>query len=111
MSPWLRSFAAVGAIIFLGGLFFGGAQPNAAAWVSPPWDKLVHFIAYGGFTALLWVSFGGRRPWLGFGIAVLVGLLDETTQSALPTRIADPVDLLADSCGAAAVTWLLLASR
>lgn len=103
--------AAVGAIVFLTVIFFGGSQPGAATWVSTPWDKLVHFMAYGGFTALLWLSFGGRRPWLGFGIAVLVGVLDETMQLTLPTRVADPVDLLADSCGAAAVTWLLLALR
>lgn len=104
MNLWLRSLAAIGAIAFLLGLFLGGSQSAAASWVSPPWDKLVHFIAYGAFTALLWVSFGGRRPWLGFGMAVLVGALDETMQSALPMRVADPVDFLADATAALLVT-------
>jgi VanZ family protein len=81
----------------------------------PHTDKLLHFLAYAGFGALVlrvFVPFHPRRPVLAgaFGwmavllLPALLGALDETLQGiANRGRTADIWDWVADACGGAAV--------
>ena len=70
-------------------------------------DKGVHFIEYGVLAALLSHAVRGTWPaWRALRVfavawfaAVLWGLLDEIHQAYVPGRVADGVDLLADSIG------------
>ena len=71
------------------------------------WDKVVHALAFGSIAMLLWVGIGFRAPLLNWGIVTVVGALDEFHQLFVPTRSADVFDMLADSLGAAVVTFIL----
>jgi VanZ family protein len=78
-----------------------GSRPGIEAAIpSPPWDKLAHLVAYGGFAALSWVVLKGRTWWGPVTVAVVIGLLDEGMQYYHPARSADARDLIADLTGA-----------
>ena len=69
-------------------------------------DKVFHFGAFVGLSALLcWSASCFRKPGLVIYAAVLAvaavyGVFDELTQQLVPLRTADPLDWLADVCGA-----------
>src|SRR4051794_40218202 len=67
-----------------------------------PWDKAAHFIAFYGFTVLLYASFPYRRRLDLTLIAVLVGAGVEVVQQ-LTGRDGELGDVLADAAGAFAV--------
>jgi VanZ family protein len=74
-----------------------------------PWDKLFHVLAYSALTLLLWIATDGRRPLLVVAGVMMLGMLDEFRQAAIPTRTADVFDFLADALAAgitgAALFW------
>lgn len=69
------------------------------AWRFAHDDKLVHAGLYAVLGALLRIATGRVAPAVAGGL--LAGLVDETIQSRVPGRHADPWDLLADVVGAA----------
>lgn len=82
-------------------------------------DKGAHFLEYGVLAALMAHAFNGTRPALRartlFAIAwaatAFWGLLDEIHQAYVPGRVADALDLLADSLGGLAGTIAYIAYR
>jgi VanZ family protein len=80
-------------------------------------DKLIHAVMYAGLAAV--VSFGMRRSGkplssarqlcLPFLFAALYGFSDEVHQYFVPGRHFDPLDILADAAGAAAIQLALWA--
>jgi VanZ family protein len=103
----LRRLALATALALPVGLFYGGAQPYAAGLIPPPWDKFAHIALFATVSATVgyasgWRGWRGRRMWwLGFTVAVLVGVADEWHQAKLPGRAAGWDDLAADAIGAA----------
>lgn len=87
-------------------LFYLGAQPFAAGLIPEPWDKLAHFLVFGGITALLWFGTRGIHPWILVALVSAVGAADEWHQLYLPGRSAGLDDWTTDV--AAAVTAVLL---
>ena len=68
-------------------------------------DKVLHFSAFLGLTVLMCWSFMQRRPtsrraMVILLIALLYGVVDELTQTLIPSRHATLNDWLADCCGA-----------
>jgi hypothetical protein len=82
-------------------------------------DKLVHLVEYGILGILFHRAFryaGGAKAahsavWLAILAASTYGLTDELHQAFVPLRVADPLDLIADTLGAFAgvVGWHLTA--
>jgi VanZ family protein len=96
----LRLLAALGLVLLLGNLLYHGQQPYAVNLLRPPIDKLVHFALFASIGALLWIAAGAQRVVLVLGVALLLGVLDESIQSFSPGRSAEWLDLLADAVGA-----------
>ena len=96
----LRLLAALGLVLLLGNLFYHGQQPYAVNLLRPPIDKLVHLALFTSIGALLWIAAGAQRVFVVLGIAVLLGVLDESIQWLSPGRSAEWFDLLADAVGA-----------
>lgn len=93
-------------------MFWLGSQPGASAVIpSPPWDRLLHFVVYGGYATLAWIAFGGRRWLPAVLVAVAIGLLDEGLQALAPGRTADWTDIAADVAGAVVAVAVLGALR
>lgn len=92
-------------------MFWLGSQPSASNFIpTPPWDRLLHFVVYGGYATLAWIASGGR--WLPAVLAAaLIGLADEGLQSLSPGRTADWTDIAADIAGALVAVWVLGALR
>ena len=94
-----RLCLAVAALtVFL--LFYLGAQPFAAGLIPEPWDKLAHFLVFGGITVLLWFGSGGAYPWSLVALVCAVGAADEWHQAYLPGRSADLEDWMTDAVAA-----------
>lgn len=82
-------------------------------------DKGAHFVEYGILAALMtkavhgtWPSLRARPLFaLAWAATVFWGLLDEIHQAYVPGRVADALDLLADSLGGLAGTLAYLAYR
>ncbi|MFA7506433.1 MAG: VanZ family protein [Burkholderiaceae bacterium] len=93
-------------------MFWLGSQPGASKFIpTPPWDRLLHFVVYGGYATLAWIGFGGRR-WLAAAlVAIVIGFLDEGLQSLAPGRTADWTDIAADVAGALVAVAVLGALR
>jgi len=82
-------------------------------------DKIVHLLEYGILGILFYRAFryaGGARAahsavWLAILASAAYGLTDEIHQVFVPLRVADPLDLVADTLGASVgVTgWHLMA--
>ena len=92
-------------------MFWLGSQPGASAIIpNPPWDRLLHFVVYGGYATLAWIAFGGNRWVPAVLVAVAIGLVDEGLQALAPGRTADWTDIAADVAGAlgavAVLAWL-----
>ena len=99
-SSKMRLLAALCLALLLGNLFYHGQQTYAVNLIRPPIDKLVHLVLFGSIATLLWIVAGARRVLIVLGIAVLLGILDESIQWFSPGRSAEWLDLLADAIGA-----------
>ena len=109
--PWLRVGAGALGIVLVVTMFWLGSKPGASNFIpTPPWDRLLHFVVYGGYATLGWIASGGR--WLpGVLAAVAIGLADEGLQSLAPGRTADWTDIAADIAGALVAVWVMGALR
>lgn len=105
-----RAVAGFLAGSFVAGLFLGGSQPEAVGLFPPPWDKLVHMIAFGGFTVLVELAFWPPVSAL-VAIPLLVSAADEVHQAFLPGREASVADWVAGAVGTALAVWLLRHTR
>lgn len=99
-------------------LIFGGTHvAGSAAPGVGNLDKLAHSGAFAGLAFLLSASLACFwRPRLALyasavGLAAAYGLLDELTQMLVKDRTADPLDWLADVCGATAGAILFATAR
>lgn len=80
-------------------------------------DKIAHGVLYFGLSGLM-ANFLGRwtrskrilAP-LTFALVMTYGVLDEYLQSFVPTRSADPYDLLADAVGTFIGTTVFIGLR
>jgi VanZ family protein len=77
-----------------------GSRPGVEVVIpNPPWDKVAHLIAYGGFATLSWVCFRGASTLGPLAIVLLIGLMDEFMQYHSPGRSADLRDIVANLAG------------
>lgn len=97
----LRAACLAAALGLVATLFVGGAQPEAAGLLAPPWDKLAHLALFAVIAALLTVATGGRWGVAVVALLAIVGVGDELLQFGLPGRHPDLVDLATDFAGAA----------
>ncbi|MES2299598.1 MAG: VanZ family protein [Pseudomonadota bacterium] len=99
------AFLLYGAILVLGSL------PGARAALDDVASGLIlHSLAYGGLSALVFTGRSGSALGRALGAlasVMLMGAIDETLQSFFPYRHATLGDWLVD-CGAAGMTALLL---
>ena len=110
----LRPLAVLGALGWMGVLFWLSAQPDLPSPVELPYgDKLSHFTAYGILSGLYLLSMrrcGGYslgQVLLAAVLATLYGISDEWHQSFVPGRSPDVWDVVADASGALAAAFLL----
>ena len=94
-------FALAGALVV-----FGCLLPNA--WLPPlPNDKLLHFLAFGGLTALaLRMAPSGGAAWAWLAGLLLAGWLIEILQGWVPGRRFCWRDLGANAAGIATAALL-----
>lgn len=102
----LRWAAGLLVLVFLAGIFIGGAQPIAVGLIPAPWDKLAHAAAFGTLTVLVAVSLRPPLAWL-VTLPLLVTAADEWHQSFLAGRAAGIGDWLAGAVGVLVAAWLL----
>ncbi len=82
-------------------MLFIGSRPGVEVIIpNPPWDKLAHLIAYGGFATLAWIFLGGVSTFGPLAVVATIGLMDEAMQYYSPGRSADFRDIIADLSGA-----------
>lgn len=87
-------------------MFVGTHLPGSVHHLGGHWDKLYHFGAFCGLAVLLGFCVGCFRAvqfWQQAGIiggVACYGVVDELTQTLAKNRTADPLDWLADACGA-----------
>ena len=82
-------------------MLYAGSQPVFQIVIpNPPWDKLAHATAFGGFAALAWVVLGARSSSGAIMVAFVIALMDEGMQYYTPGRTADVTDIVADLTGA-----------
>ena len=107
-AAWAMWLSRGSLVLFWGALLVAThCPPNADAHQENPFDKILHFVAYGGLAFLLaWVvslrsALTLQRAALVIGICCLAGALDEITQP-WTGRNTDLHDWYADVVGAIA---------
>jgi hypothetical protein len=105
-----RAVAGFLAGSFVAGLFMAGSQPEAVGLFPPPWDKLVHMIAFGAFTVLVELAVWPHVSLL-VAIPLLVSAADELHQAFLPGREASIADWIAGAIGTVLAVYLLRHTR
>lgn len=103
----LSKISLLGTIIFVTLLFWGGGQPEAVGLFQPPWDKVVHFMAFGMLAFMLWIGFQGRWPLLIIFLVGCVGALDEWRQTFLPGRAMSFGDFAMDMIAVVVVVGVM----
>ena len=104
-------------------IFVGTHVPGSVIHPGGHKDKVFHFGAFVGLSILLcWCVAFFRKPGPAVYAAVVAvaacyGVFDELTQQFVPIRTADPLDWLADLCGAVlgtalfALAWQMMQRR
>lgn len=88
-------------------LFVGGSQPYAGSLFTPPWDKVVHIIFYGGMLVLAKLAYPHTPLWkLAVGV-LMIGALDEVHQMFVPGRRPGWEDFGADIIGITLATTVI----
>ncbi len=91
-------------------LFYLGAKPMSGSLFVHVWDKLVHYLFFGGLAGIFWVVYGGTRrraDALALLSAGLIGLADEWTQAFNPVRDSSAADWMSDMLGALTAVMVL----
>ena len=104
--PWL----AIAIIFFLCMIILGSLPGHAQALTEKINDKILHFLAYGLLTALIYLSLSTsqlRKFTTTLGIIIILGMTDELIQSTLPYRTASLLDLSVDILAACLITSCL----
>ncbi|WP_236645270.1 VanZ family protein [Aidingimonas lacisalsi] len=102
---WTALAVAAAIVIAWGSLTPGAEMPERL-----PWDKLNHFVGYGGLAGLLGLA--GWRLSRAFVVASLYGIAIECAQLPVPGRLGgDVLDIVANVLGAASATCLLCGLR
>lgn len=98
--------AAAAALTMTVSLLKLGETSLAVGLIPSPWDKLAHAGTFGTLTFLLWLGCG-RRALVACATAVFaLACYDEWRQLMLPGREADIQDLIANTIGILAATWV-----
>ncbi len=98
-------------ILLVAGIFIGGEAPGAGSLFPPPWDKVVHFFAFGTIGVLTGLAFV-RLPLLAVWIIVVaLGAADELHQLFIEGRQAGLDDLVADALGGLAALPVIVLLR
>lgn len=79
----------------------------AVGLFQPPWDKVVHFAAFGMLAFMLWMGFQGRWPLLIIFLVGCVGALDEWRQTFLAGRTMSLGDFAMDMAAVVMVVGAL----
>lgn len=98
--PRVRLLCGMGALLFAISLLGLGATPVAVGVANPPWDKLLHLMAYATVAGLIALGLGGRRPGMTIALALTLARIDEGLQHFEPGRNADLADLMTDAVAA-----------
>ena len=86
-------------VLMVAAIFIGGEAPGAGQLFPPPWDKVVHFLTYGGIAVLAGLAFPTRPlPFILLMVAML-GSADEIHQMFIEGRQPGFDDLFADLLG------------
>ncbi len=120
----LRSTAAwLLVALYAGGISIGSSlsdPPLVSSFDLPYFDKLCHFIEFGGLTFLLiralslTYAIRASISWLAIWAVILVvlyGASDELHQAFTPNRVMSGYDLLADTTAAGVVAGIWLWAR
>lgn len=100
MPTELVRWVALGCLILLlGAIFVGGEAPGAGSLFAPPWDKLVHLLAFGSIGVFVALSAPALPATAILPIVAAIGAMDEFHQAFLPGRQAGLDDWLADLVG------------
>lgn len=110
----LRRIVVWGPLVgYLGLIYYLSSRPSVG-WAAPIWDKLLHFLEYGGLALLTARALNGsirraipvRRLVLAGLLVVAYAISDEIHQAFVPPRQSDWRDVVADALGT--VTMLVL---
>jgi membrane protein implicated in regulation of membrane protease activity len=103
--PWRIVFLAYAVLLVIATHWPGSGQPGEG--LDSP-DKLMHFLCFGGFALLLWMTGWFRRFWTASLIALAFTILAEATQSLLSVnREASGLDIAAGILGVmTASAWM-----
>ena len=111
---WLSVLAVAVSCALVIALFGLGSKPVSVGLFPAPWDKLAHYLFYGGLAGTFWVALRGAPGWAAPGaflLAVAVGIADEWVQFYTPGRDASLGDLAADALGALTAVVVLTSTR
>lgn len=95
----LRYLSAIPLILMITAIFIGGEAPGAGNLFPPPWDKIVHFVTFGGIAVLAGLALPTRPLWLILLMVVALGAADEIHQMFIQGRQPGLDDLFADFLG------------
>jgi VanZ family protein len=105
---WRAVLALLPAVAYAAAIYWLSSRPNPFPFLPALlWDKLLHALEYAVLAALLVPalrSLGLAPPrafWVALAAASAYGASDEIHQAFVPGRLADVLDWLADSAGAA----------
>lgn len=87
-------------VLTVAAIFIGGEAPGAGQLFPAPWDKVVHFLTFGGIAVLAALSFPTRPLWMILFMVVALGGADEFHQMFIEGRQPGLDDLFADALGA-----------
>ncbi len=96
-------------------IFYLSSISNAPEMVQPlflGFDKLAHFVEFGLFGGLLFLTFAYAdwRPWdapIAIALGVAYGIVDELHQATVPGRMSDPLDMSINAIGVLVVVFIL----
>lgn len=104
--PWRIAFLTYAVLLVIATHWPGSGDPPGEGLDSP--DKLMHFLCFGGFAFLLWMTGWFRAFWMASLLAIAFTVLDEVTQSILSVnREASGLDIAAGILGVmTASAWM-----
>ena len=112
ITPDRLKYLSLGLLVLLvASIFIGGEAPGAGSLFPPPWDKAVHFLAFGTIGVLAGLAFPRLPLWGVWIVVVALGAADELHQMFIIGRQAGLDDLLADAVGGLAALPVIILLR